>query len=566
MSVSNPWLNPFQRSYNQIKSTLIERLKVQVPELTDFSEGNIFILLISLYAAIAEVLHYYIDNMARETFFVSARRYSSLVKHAKMVDYHIHAGIPSMVDITLSRSNNEPVTADITIPINTLFTDSKGNKWLSTKTILWAKGTYGVIIPLEQKEFISEVNLGNSPGGNFIVQLADMGSDSYYVEGSLNLKIGDISWQLVETFAYSGPYDSHYKVELDDDRKPYLQFGDGIHGKIPDSGLPMIASYYITRGASGFASSGSINTVPGIISQAVSNVTCTNLYDSVGGSNYETFDQLKNRVPLHMRTLGVAITQQDYTDLVETIPGVNKAYVNYICGKFLEIYITPVNGGVAPQSLLDTVYLKVLSKKVITSKITVLPVNISQIYLDATITGKKSFISNDISNQIIKALVDNYGYSNSKIGQPVRLSDLYALIDNLSMVDYLSIDKLFIKPYPKKIGNTLVELNISFFSISKVDNKTNYLVKYEGNNKFSITRSEGDFNVEVPISTQTLVNDTNLGNEFSLTINNPTAGSYSLGNMWSISIIPTNQDQILDTITLPIFSRDNINLTIKETV
>lgn len=68
MSTSNPWLTPFQRSYNDIKAKLIQSLNERVPEITDMSEGNIFILTLSIFAGIAEVIHYYIDGMAREAF------------------------------------------------------------------------------------------------------------------------------------------------------------------------------------------------------------------------------------------------------------------------------------------------------------------------------------------------------------------------------------------------------------------------------------------------------------------------------------------------------------------
>lgn len=565
MSVSNTWLNPFQRSYNQIKSKLIEKLKVQVPEITDFSEGNIFILLISLYAAIAEVLHYYIDNMARETFFVSARRYSSLIKHAKMVDYHVHAGIPSMVDLTISRSDNSTISADLNIPANTQFVDSNGNYWLSTKDITWVKDSYGVNIPLEQKVYKQDVNLGLSPGGNFVVQLSDIDSDSFYVEGSMNLSIGGISWQLVETFGYYGPNDKVYKVELDDDRKPYIQFGDGIHGMIPDSGLSMVASYYITKGSNGFTRAGSINTLPQLITSVVDNAVGTNIYDSVGGSDYENFDQLKTRVPLHMRTLGVAITQQDYEDIVNMIPGVNKSYVHYICGKFLEVYVTPVNGIVAPQSLLDKVYLKLLGKKVITSKITVKPVNSTVINLSANITGKPSFISLDIANQVTKALIDNYNYNTSDIGQPVRLSDLYAIIDNLSMVSYLSITKLFLKPYPSKLGNTLTELNMTHFDLTATRDKYTYTIRYDGSNNFTILDSDDELSKFV-LNDLVTITDSTRGNTFVFAVGLPTAGNYAIGSVWSITIIPMGQDQVTDAFLIPIFTKDSIKLNIQETV
>ena len=73
MPTNNPWLTPYQRSFNSIKQQLINQLRVKVPEVTDYTEGNILILIISIFAAIAEVIHYYIDNTARETFFSTAR-------------------------------------------------------------------------------------------------------------------------------------------------------------------------------------------------------------------------------------------------------------------------------------------------------------------------------------------------------------------------------------------------------------------------------------------------------------------------------------------------------------
>ena len=58
MSVTNPWLTPYQRSYQQIKAKLIDDLKnIKGPSgetlITDYSEGNLLIMIISLFSAIA---------------------------------------------------------------------------------------------------------------------------------------------------------------------------------------------------------------------------------------------------------------------------------------------------------------------------------------------------------------------------------------------------------------------------------------------------------------------------------------------------------------------------------
>lgn len=45
MSTNNPWLTPYQRSFDSIKAKLKTSLNKNVPEITDFSEGNILLLL-----------------------------------------------------------------------------------------------------------------------------------------------------------------------------------------------------------------------------------------------------------------------------------------------------------------------------------------------------------------------------------------------------------------------------------------------------------------------------------------------------------------------------------------
>ena len=53
---------------------------------------------------------------------------------------------------------------------------------------------------------------------------------------------------------------------------------------------------------------------------------------------------LKQHIPLSIKTLGVAITREDYEAIAQLVPGVDKSYVDYQCGKFVTVYITPDGG------------------------------------------------------------------------------------------------------------------------------------------------------------------------------------------------------------------------------
>ena len=423
MSTSNPWLTPFQRSYNDIKAKLIQSLNERVPEITDMSEGNIFILTLSIFAGIAEVIHYYIDGMAREAFLPTCRRYSSLYKHAKLVDYHIKSAIPSSVDLTVYMQDGTSFPVDINVPQNTVFNSKDGKPWITTRNVTIEKGTYTYKVPVAQKEAVAEVELGTYTSHDIIITLGDLPADRKYVEGSMVLTIDGEAWTLVDTFAYSGPGDRVYKVELDSTLQPYLVFGDGQFGRKPTIGSQIKGQYYLTYGSSGNIPSNQFDKVPEVMSDVTSGLSITNTIAATGGSDYEDFDTLKEHIPLSIKTLGVAITKEDYEAIAMLIDGVDKAYCNYICGKYVEVYITPDGGSEASTELINNVKQRMESSKVLTTRVSVYSTHAAKIYLSATITGKKSFKSIDISNQVKKALLDAYNYQSSGINKSVRQSD-----------------------------------------------------------------------------------------------------------------------------------------------
>lgn len=464
MSLNNPWLTPYQRSYDAIKSQLILKLKQNVPQLTDLSEGNIFILILSVLAAIAEVLHYYIDSTAREMFFTTARRYSSLLKHAKLVDYHVKSAIAATVDVYIYRTDANQMGLDFEIPENTPFTSSEGKTFYSSKKVSVKATDYTVKIPLIQRELAADrVNLGTLTSNNSEVYLPDSGTSEKYQEGSMILEITfknqTDTWRLVDTFAYSTPDDKVYKVELGDNMRPRIIFGQGLYGLRPSVGSTLTATYYYTWGAEGNVAAGSINQLPQVISNMnIPTLVLVQPYNATGGSDYENFDMLKAHVPLSIKTLGVAVTREDFEALAKLHPGVDKAYVNYRCGKFVEVYISP-DGGIEASSELRQSLEKSLEKsKVITSNVEVLSTHASQIIMDVEIWGRKSFSYQDIYNQVRRALLVEYGESNSDINKTIHLSDAYSLVDSCSMVDHSLVNKLYLasywQPQPRNSSDT----------------------------------------------------------------------------------------------------------------
>lgn len=573
MGITNKWLNPYQRSYQQIKAKLVESLMgLKDPQgqklITDYSEGNILIIILSLFAAIAEVLHYYVDNMARETFLSTARRYDSVVKHGALVDYHARAAIAATVDVILSRSiTGNSIGAKLTIPQGTLFTDSSGNSWLSARDVIWYSNVTTCKVPIIQHERYTASALNNMvipTGDRVILNLGTLPNGKYYEQGSMSLQIGGETWVLVDTFAKSKPTDKHFMVSVDESLSPYIMFGDGTFGKKPAAGAKITnVVFYLTNGTQGNVKSNTITSVPSVISSSITDATVSNAYDAGGGSNYENFTMLKEHIPLSVKTLGVAITKEDFESLAMLVDGVNKAKADYECGRKLTVYISPDGGAVASSELINRVYNLLSQRAPMTTWLKVKSAGKVQIILEMDVTGKKSYKTAEIQTQILTALYNAYSPEQAQIGGSVRVSDIYALIDNLSTVDYLHLTKFYIKPWPTTIyGNK--ELNLGQFKLNKAKGSMTYYITFNSSTTFTVRSVLNGYLTTGSVVSSIQIIDKANGFDFSLDIQN---NSYQSGYRYSITISEPNHDYEDPGFNLPVFENaSQLTLTVNEIV
>lgn len=573
MGITNKWLNPYQRSYQQIKAKLVESLMgLKDPQgqklITDYSEGNILIIILSLFAAIAEVLHYYVDNMARETFLSTARRYDSVVKHGALVDYHARAAIAATVDVILSRSiTGNSIGAKLTIPHGTLFTDSSGNSWLSARDVIWYSNVTTCKVPIIQHERYTASALNNMvipTGDRVILNLGTLPNGKYYEQGSMSLQIGGETWVLVDTFAKSKPTDKHFMVSVDEALNPYIMFGDGTFGKKPAAGAKITnVVFYLTNGTRGNVKSNTITSVPSVISSSITDATVSNAYDAGGGSNYENFTMLKEHIPLSVKTLGVAITKEDFESLAMLVDGVNKAKADYECGRKLTIYISPDGGAVASSELINRVYNLLSQRAPMTTWLKVKSAGKVQIILEMDVTGKKSYKTAEIQTQILTALYNAYSPEQAQIGGSVRVSDIYALIDNLSTVDYLHLTKFYIKPWPTTIyGNK--ELNLGQFKLNKAKGSMTYYITFNSSTTFTVRSVSNGYVTTGSVGSSIQIIDKANGFDFSLDIQN---NSYQSGYRYSITVSEPNHDYEDPGFNLPVFENaSQLTLTVNEIV
>lgn len=569
--LTNPWIRSYQRSYQSIKAQLLEDLANIKDDngnqlITDLSDGNILVIILSMFAAIAETLHFYIDNAAQESFLSTARKYDSVVKLGRLVDYHPKAATAARVDVRLNR--NSSATGDVvTIPKGTEFQDTAGNTWLSTRPVTLGAYVDHVNIPLIQHSFY---NLDKLEGLSLSIDTADdtksvlsimisLGSieGGLYEHGTLQLEIDGKPWVEVTSFAYSKEGDRHFMVETDDDGIPYIIFSNYVSSASIGERITK-ASCYITNGSSGNVAANSITNVPSIISSILESATIFNMEAAGGGTNYEDIQTLKQNIPLSIRTTGVAITKQDFIDRALLVSGVREVALEYECGKKMTLYVAAANGLIAAEDILESVRNQLKPSLPLSTELTVKSVGKNLMVLDIEVIGKRGFTNDNINDEVMTALMTAYAPENSSIGSSVRISDIYALVDNCKSVDYLHLNKFYVTPWPKLIVGYGV-MEFSTFRIEKVSIKTTYLIVMTGDNIYTLYSVTGGFiKKNIPISSTRIV-DTNNQNTFTIAL----SGELRSGNKYQFTLSNTDTDYSEANYSVPVIeSESQVTLTI----
>lgn len=555
MKLNNPWVGYSNRSYLSIKNSVLNRLGEKVPEVTDHSESNILVIIISMFSGVAEMLNYYIDNMAREAFLPTARRYSSVVRHTRLIDYRIKAIIPATADVQVKFLVNgelAPTTTAFEIPMGTKFYSTNNLEFITIGDIIVPVGTTIITIPVRQEVYNPNMNIG-------IVETLDdpvFSLGSNYVNDTLMLTVSGEPWERVETLGLSGPTDKHFIVDISVDKIAYIRFGDGINGALPTLGDELVGDYYTSDGSNGNVLENTITTSNFDLNQGGTNHSITNPMQAVGGTDYEDIRRLKRSAPLHLRTLNRAVTTQDHIDIALLAPGVDKAAVEFNCGKNINIYISPNGGGVANGMLLDSVEKFFEDKKMTGTFIEAKPAGISKIYLEMNVTAKfrRSIVQTKADVQ--EALLEAYSYENSDINKKIRLSDVIALVDNLEKVDYLDILGIYLIPYVRPVGHNealLGTIKVLPGSITR----NHWKLQYDGSNMrlYKNNIHIGNLTVSTPY-----IDPLNI---IQLDI---LPGNYITGMEWEFTTEPIGINIETNDYSVPILTSDNLVVNVIEQI
>ncbi len=153
-------------------------------------------------------------------------------------------------------------------------------------------------------------------------------------------------WTAQRDLLASGPESTDFVVEIDDQRRTALRFGDDTNGLRPDEGTAFTASYRVGNGSAGNVGAESIaHLVTGVVGSFVS---ISNPVPAFGGSEAEDIEAARRDAPQAFRTQLRAVTAADYAGFAEQQRDVQRAAARFRwTGSWHTVFVTADRVGAA---------------------------------------------------------------------------------------------------------------------------------------------------------------------------------------------------------------------------
>ena len=438
--------------------TLIEYLRVNLPnEYQDFLESNASRVLIDAISYEISLLAFMVNANLKQMFLPTASTRKSMFLLGKLVNYDLAGKVPS--DAVLTFSVDTAAHLDIIIPEGTQVQAPGSNPVIfetSTSTTLQA-GILSVTVSAKQgvtvTETIGTTSSFSSPNQVFVSTRPPL------VE-TLSLTINSISWRRVESIFDLAPGELGFTAKPDENGLAIISFGNGVFGAIPPPSEDIDVTYRVGGGTN-------TNVVSESVTEFLTSSTffdaggdpftlrVTNVSASTGGLDEETIEEARVNIPRAVRSMDRFVSREDFQKIPQLFedPAVgtifkSSATVRYLWAVHVVTIFCLGHAGagrfqpptVPSQGLLDALRLFIEERTLPTIAISTEPARLFPVNIIGRVFYLPTYREDTVRENVLNAL-DSLVFSNSlrEIGDGLRLSDVYAAIDNSTGVDYCNL-------------------------------------------------------------------------------------------------------------------------------
>jgi predicted phage baseplate assembly protein len=254
-----------------------------------------------------------------------------------------------------------------------------------------------------------------------------------------------VLWRESLTLFGAAPRDHIFVARTEPDGRTVIRFGDGEEGARLPRGVDNIrATYRKGAGVAGNVKAGQLSM---LLTRPLGVKDVINPLPATGGSDPQNQEQARANAPVTVLTLGRVVSLQDYEDFARGFPGIAKALATWTWdGRRRGVIVTvagPAGATIAQGSPTHTSLLGALTESgdphVAVRLVGFRPVGFR---LVVNVARSPDYLKEKVEAGVREALLAAFSFDGRRLGQPVALSEVVAVMQAVPGVLGVDVDAL----------------------------------------------------------------------------------------------------------------------------
>lgn len=446
-----PQVDYTSRDYDSIREDLVNLIPLYAPQWTSRDPADFGIVLLEMFSYLGDLLNYYIDRAANESFLSTASQRQSILNIANLLGYTPTGSIPAKVELTFYNSTATAISVPALTQVATTTIVNGVNTQVifetnSAVTVPAAAGSVNgqASVQATQGQTITNEDVGDSDGTSdqeFVLE------NTPVINNSISVTVNDTVYISVPYLIDAAGTDAVFYSTTDAEETTKIVFGDGVSGRIPPANSQILVTYRVGGGVVGNVNS---NTLKNIITNYAPGLTVNNALAASGGADAESTDSIRVNAPASLRVQNRAVSLKDYADLALQVSGVAKAVATSEVYTSVNLYIAPFgdpgqSGGTLTQvfsQLSNEIQRFFLDKTPPNVSVTLFPPTFVAVNITVAVRALAQYKQSAVKRNAERALNEILAFDNVNFADRISLHYVIEALANAPGVAYSNVSLL----------------------------------------------------------------------------------------------------------------------------
>lgn len=439
-------LNYANTDFDSLRQEIEDLIPLLTPRWTNVESADVGMALVNVFCGIGDMLGYYFNEQAKETYLPTLRLRESLINVTKLIGYDLNR--PTAPRTTLDVVFTQPLVTEAVIRrYDEFLTQDGGTSAVATEDVALLPGISRASVPvLQGKPKVEYFTATGGPLQRYVMTSQNVGADLIEVVSGEKVYA-----ELTRDIYLTDPDRMFVRIETDAFNNSTLVFSDKLARELPVADETIMIRFVETQVK---------RLIPHMVTKTSGNLLAESHKVEQptgfrGGADAISTEDAKAQAPQELKTLWRAVVPDDYKALLTGYRGCRKVRIfdnnndPTLSVHRVQAYIVTEDSQPMTEPFKEELEAFMNRVKMVTTKVSIHDAQYVPVAVTAKLYVYAGYQEELVVSRVTEAIKDFFALKNQDFGAQIHDSALIAAIhrvDGLSHIELVDWEDVLLAP------------------------------------------------------------------------------------------------------------------------